>query len=86
MLGSRIKKSKNVDASTLLSRGNKILMGGNMDTKYGVETEGKVIQELLYLEIHPINRHLNSDTIVDAKKCLRTGSYYSCLLRGSARA
>ena len=27
----------------------------------------------------------NSDTITDAKKCLLTGAWYSCLLRGSAR-
>ena len=27
----------------LLSRGNKISMGGNMETKYGAETEGKTI-------------------------------------------
>jgi hypothetical protein len=31
----------NVDASVLLRRGNKILMGGNRDTKGGAETEGK---------------------------------------------
>ena len=28
----------------------------------------------------------NPDTIADAKKCLLTGAWYSCLLRGSARA
>ena len=28
----------------------------------------------------------NPDTIVDAKKCLLTGAWYSCLLRGSASA
>jgi hypothetical protein len=28
----------------------------------------------------------NSDTIVDANKCLVTGAWYSCLLRGSASA
>jgi hypothetical protein len=27
-----------------------------------------------------------TDTIVDAKKCMLTGAWYSCLLRGSARA
>jgi hypothetical protein len=28
----------------------------------------------------------NADTIADAKKCLLTGTWYSCLLRGSARS
>jgi hypothetical protein len=28
----------------------------------------------------------NSDTLVDAKKCLLTGAWYSCLLRGSVTA
>jgi hypothetical protein len=34
--------------------GNKILMGGNTGTKCGVETEGKALQRLPYLGIHPI--------------------------------
>jgi hypothetical protein len=46
-----------VDASVLLRRGNKILTGGNMETKCGAETEGKVTQKLLYLGIHPIYSH-----------------------------
>jgi hypothetical protein len=41
-------------ASLLLRRGNKILTGGNMETKCGTETEGKVIQRLPHLGIHPI--------------------------------
>jgi hypothetical protein len=28
----------------------------------------------------------NSDTIVDAKKCMLTGAWYGCIIRGSARA
>jgi hypothetical protein len=47
------KKDQNVDASVLLRRMNKILTGGNMETKYGAETEGKAIQRLLHLWIHP---------------------------------
>jgi hypothetical protein len=47
------KEDQSVDASVLLRRGNKILMGGNMKTKYGAETEGKAIQRLPYLGIHP---------------------------------
>jgi hypothetical protein len=38
------KEDQSVDASVLLRRGNKILTGGNMKTKYITETEGKVIQ------------------------------------------
>ena len=38
----------------LLRRLNKILTGGNMETKCGTETEGKAIQRLPYLGIHPI--------------------------------
>jgi hypothetical protein len=37
------KEDQNVDASVLLRRENKILTGGNMETKCGVETEGKAI-------------------------------------------
>jgi hypothetical protein len=34
------KENQSVDASVLLRRGNKILMGANTETKYGAETEG----------------------------------------------
>jgi hypothetical protein len=40
------QEDQSVDASVLLKRGNKILTGGNMETMYGAETEGKVIQRL----------------------------------------
>ena len=43
------------DASVLLRKGNEILKGGN--TKCGAETEGKAIQRLPHLGIHPICRH-----------------------------
>jgi hypothetical protein len=36
---------------------NKILIGGNMVTKCGTETEGKAIQRLPQLGIHPISSH-----------------------------
>jgi hypothetical protein len=49
------KEDKSVDASVLLRRGNKILMGGN--TKYEAEMEGNAIQRLPHLGIHPIYRH-----------------------------
>ena len=44
-------------SSVLLRRGNKILKGGNMETKCGAETEGKAIQRLPLLGIHPIYSH-----------------------------
>ena len=40
------KEDQSVSALVLLRRGNKILIGTNMETKYGAETEGKVIQTL----------------------------------------
>ena len=48
------KEDQNVDAKVLLRRGNKILTGGNMESKCGAETEGKVIQRLPHMGIHPI--------------------------------
>jgi hypothetical protein len=51
------KEDQSVNALILLRRGNKILMGGNADTKYGVETKGKAIQRLPHLGIHPIYSH-----------------------------
>ena len=37
------KEEQSVDASVLLRRRNKILTGGNMETNFGAETEGKAI-------------------------------------------
>jgi hypothetical protein len=51
------KEDQNVDASMLLRRENKIFTGGNMETKCGAETEGKAIQRLPNLGIHPIYSH-----------------------------
>jgi hypothetical protein len=51
------KEGQSVDASVLLRRGNKIFMGTNTETKCGEETEGKAIQKLPHLEIHPIYNH-----------------------------
>jgi hypothetical protein len=52
------REEQSVDASVLLRRWNKILKGGKMETKCGAETEGKAIQRLLHLGIHPsIYRH-----------------------------
>jgi len=38
---------KSMDATVLLRKGNKILTGGNMETKCGEETEGKSLTQLL---------------------------------------
>jgi hypothetical protein len=43
-----------VDALDLLRRGRKTLTGGNTETKYREEPEGKVIQRLPHLCTHPI--------------------------------
>jgi hypothetical protein len=51
------KKDQSVGASVLFRRENKILMGGNTETKYGAETEGKAIQRLVHLGLHPIYTH-----------------------------
>jgi hypothetical protein len=54
-----------VDALVLFRRGSKILMGGNTETKCGVKTEGKTIQRMLNLGIHPIYSY-------------QTRHYYGC--------
>jgi hypothetical protein len=36
---------------------NKIPMKGVIETKFGAQTEGRTIQRLLHLGIHPINNH-----------------------------
>jgi hypothetical protein len=47
-------EDQSVDTSVFLRRGNKIVTGGNMETKYGAETEGNDIQGLPHLGIHHI--------------------------------
>jgi hypothetical protein len=51
------KEDQSVDTSILPRRGNKILMEGDTETKFEAETEGKTIQRLPCLEIHPIYNH-----------------------------
>jgi len=64
-----------MDASVLLKRGNKTIMGGNMETKFGAQTEGKVIQRLPHLRIQPIYiQQPNPDNNADAKKYMLTGA------------
>ena len=65
-------RPKSVDALVLLRRGNKILTGANIKTKCGAEAEGKANQRLP--PPWDLFHTPNSDTIVDAKKCLLTGA------------
>jgi hypothetical protein len=51
------KEDQSMDAIVLSIGWNKICTGRNMETKCGAETEGKAIQRLLHLGIHPIYSH-----------------------------
>ena len=50
------KENQSVDAS-VLRKGNKMLIGGNKETKCRAETEEKAIQRLPHLGFHPIYSH-----------------------------
>jgi hypothetical protein len=56
-----------VNTLILLRRGNKISMEGVTETMFRTETEGRTIQILPHLGIHPINNHQNQ-TLVDVNK------------------
>jgi hypothetical protein len=51
------KEDESVDSSALLRMGNKIPMKGVTETNFGIETEGRTIQRLPHLGIHPIMSH-----------------------------
>ena len=51
------KEDQSVDTLILLRMGNKIPMEGVTETKFGAETEGRTIQRLPHLGIHPIYSH-----------------------------
>ena len=51
------KEDQSVDTLLLLRRGNKIPMGGDIETKCEAETEGKDIHRLPHIGIHPIYSH-----------------------------
>jgi hypothetical protein len=61
--------SKNINPKLLLSK-------RNAGATSGAETEGKAIQRLPHLGIHPICTP-NPDAVVDAKKHLLTGAWCS---------
>jgi hypothetical protein len=67
------KEAQSIGTLVLPRRGNKTLMGANMKTKRGAETEGKAIHRLPHLGNPSYIQSPNPDTIVDAKKCLLTG-------------
>jgi hypothetical protein len=51
------KEDQSVDISILLRMGNKILMEGVTETKFGAETEKRTIQRLPQQGIHPKYNH-----------------------------
>ena len=68
------KEGQSVGALFLLRKGNKILTGANTETKCGTETEGKAIQRLPHMGIHPIYSHQIQTLFLDTNKCLLTGA------------
>jgi hypothetical protein len=50
------KEDQSVDTPFLLRIGSKIPMKGVTETKFRTETEGRTIQRLPHLVIHPINQ------------------------------
>jgi hypothetical protein len=50
-------KEQRVDTSLLLRIGNTIPMEGVTETNFASEIEGRTIQRLPHLGIHPINSH-----------------------------
>jgi len=51
------EEDQNMGTSFFLRRGNKVLTEGNIGTKSGAETEGKAIQRLPHMRIHPLCSH-----------------------------
>jgi len=83
----KLKKKDNQSASVLFKRGNKNIQRKRYGDKVWAETKGMAIQSLPHLGIQPIHiQPPNPNNIADAKKCMLTGAWYSCLLRGYARA
>jgi hypothetical protein len=51
------KEDQSVDTLFLLRIRNKIPMGGDTETKFRADPEGRTIQRLPHLGINPINNH-----------------------------
>ena len=60
-----------MDTSFLLRMGNKIHLEGVTETKFGAETEEKILQRLPHLDPSHIQQP-NADTIAYASKILLT--------------
>jgi hypothetical protein len=76
----------NMDVSVLLRRGNKILTGGNTETKCGAETEGKDIQRLSLLGIHPIYSRQTGTLLWMLGSTCSQEPNNNCLLKDSAHS
>jgi hypothetical protein len=64
------KEDQHVDTSFFLRMGNKILMEGVTETKFGAEMEGKTIQRLPHLGIHHIYNHQTQTLLnISARFC-----------------
>jgi len=59
---------------SFLEGGTKILIGGDMETKFGAENEGMAIQSLLHLGIQAIYTHHQTHNIADGKMYMLTGA------------
>jgi hypothetical protein len=62
------------------------LSKGNVGTESGTETEGKAIQKLPHLGIHPIYSHQTQTLLLMPKSACWQETDNSCLLRGCVRA
>ena len=80
------KEDQSVDASVIPRSRNKTLTGANMETKCRAETEGKAIQRLSHLGIHPRYSHQIPTLLWMVRNACWKETDYSCLLRGPARA
>ena len=64
------KEDQRVDTSFLLRIGNKILMEGVIETKFGAKVKGWTIQRLPYPGINPIISHQTQTLLHNASKIL----------------
>jgi hypothetical protein len=80
------KEYLNMCASVPPKKENTTLTGANTETKCRTETEENDIQRVPHLEIHPIYSYQTQTLLWMPKKFMLTGTWYSCLLRRSARA
>ena len=79
------KEGQNVDASVLLRRENKTLMGRNTRSNTESGIDKKDHSKTALSGVIPHMQPPNTITIADAKKCLLAGTRYGYLVRGSSR-